>query len=166
MGGGQSNTTASRATATELLPQLLIILSASMAPASWRTYGRALYVLVDFLGQFGFTKTLPLLPIIIAIFVTHLHKCNAASTVLTYLSAVSFLHKLYSMPDPVHTFIVQKAIAGVQRLKPKFDLRLPISLSVLHRITAALGKCPLTSYQRTMYKSMFLLAFAAFFTRW
>ncbi len=96
-------------------------------------------------------------------FVTHLYKCKyAASTILTHLSALSFVHTLYSMPDPVRAFIVQKVIAGVQKFKPQFDFRLPISLLVLHRITTALGNCSLTAFQRTMYKSMFLLAFAAF----
>ena len=54
------------------------------------------------------------------------------------MSAVSFLHKLHNVPDPVHTFIVQKAVAGVQKAHPQFDLRLPITLPILRGITDAL----------------------------
>ena len=45
---------------------------------------------------------------------------------------------------------------------PKFDMRLPITLHLLHKITGALDHCSQSLYQRTMYKNMFLLAFAAF----
>ena len=53
-------------------------------------------------------------------------------------------------------------MARVQKAHPQFDLRLPITLPILRRITDALDHCSLTVYQKAMYKSMFLLAFSAF----
>ena len=132
MGERSTNPATRRSATSELLPGLMSLLVGSIAPSTRRTYTRAQQVLVDFLSQFGFCEVLPIPPIIIAMFVAHLHKCSyAASTVLTYMSAVSFLHKLHNVPDPVHTFIVQKAVAGVQKAHPQFDLRLPTTLPIL-----------------------------------
>lgn len=134
-----------------------------MAESTWKTYQRAQEVLIQFLIQYGFKGSLPLQPIIIALFVTHLNKAKyAASTILTYLAAINFIHKLYNLPQPGQSFLVQKAVLGVQKTKPKFDMRLPITQGLLHKITAALEHCTQSMYQRLMYKSMFLLAFAAF----
>ena len=99
-----------------------------------------------------------------ALFVTHLYEAKyAASTILTFVSAINFVHKLYNVPEPGHAFLVQKAILGIQKVKPKFDMRLPITL---HFITLQglwiIVHSPYIMYKRIMYKSMFLLAFAAF----
>ena len=65
-------------------------------------------------------------------FVTHSCKCNYSEiTVMTFVCALNFMHKLYDMPSPLHKFIVEKATAGVQKLNPQFGLRLQISFWVL-----------------------------------
>ena len=48
----------------------------------------------------------------------------AASTVLTYISALSFPHRLASLPDPTKMDMIQLALRGYSKLNPSHDTRL------------------------------------------
>ena len=98
-----------------------------------------------------------------ALFVAYLNEEKyAAGTIVILVSAINFIHRLYGMPPPGNAFLVQKAVAGVKNDKATIDKRLPITVSILHRITSALEHTAKSVYQKNIYKSMFLLAFAAF----
>lgn len=120
-------------------------------------------MLNNFLVKFDLSVRLPVQPVAIALFIAHLFDCQyAASTIMTYVAAISFLHKLYGLPDPGTNFLVQRAILGVKKTKPQIDLRLPITLPILKKLTDALNVCVQTSYHIIMFRSMYLLAFASF----
>ena len=134
-----------------------------MAVSTWKTYQRAQCVLLQFLKKYGFNASLPLSPSLVALFVTYLFEAiYAASTICTYVAAINFTHKLSNLPEPGLAFVVQKAIQGAQKSKPKLDMRLPITKCILHKMVDALEYCSTSGFQRVVYKSMFLLAFAAF----
>ena len=99
-------------------------------------------------------------PIVVALFVTYLFEANhLASSICTFVAAINFIHKL---PEPGRGLVVQKAIKGARKSKPKLDVRLPITQCILHKLVDALDHCSASGTQKVMYKSMFLLAFAAF----
>ncbi len=101
MGGETTDNATSRNATRELVPRLLNLLTNSMAPATWKTYQRAIEVLIHFLHRYGFNNTLPLPPIVMALWVTHLYEAKyAASTISTFMAAVNYIHKLYNMQEP------------------------------------------------------------------
>ena len=80
-------------------------------------------------------------PINLALFVAFLHgKGYAPSTVETYMSAISFIHKLNRAGDPASDFLVRKAIQGLHKARSTADSQLPISLPVLHKLVDALPR--------------------------
>ena len=102
-------------------------------------------------------------PINLALFVAFLHgKGYAPSTVETYMSAISFIHKLNRAGDPASDFLVRKAIQGLHKACPTADSRLPISLSVLHKLIDVLLTCNSIAYKQAMFHCMFLMSVFAF----
>jgi hypothetical protein len=147
----------------QLVPELLNLLRSSMATSSWATYHRALVLLDTFLQPFGDMARLPLPPILVALYVTHLHTAHyAASTITTHLSVLTFLHKLHGHPCPTNHLLVKKALEGAKKAHPQQDARLPITQSILHSLVQALPLCCTLTAKNIMFRSMFLLAFYGF----
>ena len=64
----------------------------------------------------------------------------SASTILTYISGLSYTHQLHSLEDNINSFLVGKLLEGLRRKKPqKSDIRLPISISLLKRLIQSLS---------------------------
>ncbi len=123
MGGETTDNATSRNATRELVPGLLNLLTNSMAPATWKTYQRAIEVLIHFLHRYEFNNTLLLPPSVMALWVTHLYEAKyAASTISTFMAAVNYIHKLYNAQEPGKSFLVQKVILGVHKTKPKYDI--------------------------------------------
>ncbi len=118
---------------------------------------------VMFMKQFNFDSSLPVSPITMALFISHMHSNKyAASTIATYVSAVGYIHKLYNLQDPANSFLVRKAIVGARKESHLGDVRLPVTLPILHKLVGALQFCAGSAYREIMFTSMFLLAVAAF----
>ena len=80
----------------------------------------------------------------------------------TSLSAISYAHKLLDFPDPTSAFVVSKLIAGAYRMRPTFEIRLPISVTILNRLVESLVHTTESMYDQCLYKAMFLSAFNTF----
>ena len=89
-------------------------------------------------------------------------KHYAPTTLLTYMSALSYVHRLAGMPDPAQHFVIKKLLAGAQKLSGKPDTRLPISPAVLYKIVDSILFIVSSAYLRHMLQSMFLLTCHAF----
>lgn len=99
----------------------------------------------------------------ICLFVSHLHhKGKAPKTISTYLSAISYVHKILEYPDPTSSFIISKLTAGAYRSRPSFDFRLPITIQILDQLTDAINFTASCIYDMKLYKAMFLFAFYTF----
>ena len=134
-----------------------------MGASPWAIYQRAWHLLAAFLTHFSISRKLPVQPINLALFVAFLHgKGYAPSTVETYMSAISFIHKLNLAGNPASDFLVRKAIQGLHKARPTADSRLPISLPVLHKLVDALPACTSIAYKQAMFRCMFPMAFFAF----
>lgn len=99
----------------------------------------------------------------ICLFVSYLHQAGKApKTISTYLSAVGYIHKLQGFQDPTTSFLVSKLIAGAYRIRPSWDLRLPITLEILNKLVDAVQHTVPTIYDIKLYRAMYLFAFSTF----
>ena len=95
----------------------------------------------------------------LALYIAHLFNLKMSPrTISSYLSAISYLHKVQSLPDPAKHFIIQKLVAGAYRLRPSVDMRLPITAPILTKIIHAAQVC-LSGYNKTLFSAMFAFAF-------
>ena len=108
---------------------------------------------------------LPLSVSDIVLFVAYLSaKKLAPSTISTYISALSYVHKIGSFSDPTKAFVVHKIMTAQSRLCSKLDIRLPITRSILHKLVQALNHTITPAYQILLFQTMFLVAFYGFFS--
>lgn len=99
----------------------------------------------------------------LALFIAFLFDRNyASSTVNTYISAISYSHKLFGYDDPSKIFFIIQMLKGYGKLSANFDSRLPITRPILHKLlNVAPGIVP-NSYELCLFRAMCSLAFHAF----
>lgn len=78
------------------------------------------------------------------------------------MAAISYVNKLHNAEDPAQHFLVSKMIEGGRKLNQRVDTRQPITLSMLHKITASVPIILHDSFTINLFRAMFLLAFHAF----
>lgn len=127
-------------------------------------YKRAWAVFSEFYHRFHNEPfRLPLPPASITLFIAYLcAKGLAPATINSYLSAIAYVHKVKGLFDPTKSFLIEKLLVAVGR-RTQADTRLPLSRPLLYSLIAALNHTSPSGYQRTLYTSMFLLAFYGFF---
>lgn len=142
------------------------LLHSAITEGSRKTYQRAWTTYVDFSSEFCESRA-SLLPVSVnnlALFISYLSARKfASSTISTYVSALSYVHKLANFPDPTKHFFVQKILAAHSKLYSSPDVRLPITRGVLQRLVLALNHTNSSAYQRLLFQTMFLVAFYGFF---
>jgi hypothetical protein len=62
----------------------------------------------------------------------------SVSTITTYISAVSYVHKIRHITDTTKGFILTKMMEGLKREGNSSDLRSPITISLLCRLVSIL----------------------------
>ena len=140
------------------------LLTAALAPSSKRTYTTAITSYRNFCNaQFPNIAAFPASAALLASYVAYLYADGyAPTTMLTHMSALSYMHKITGSPDHTQQFVVKKLITGAQNLSGRQDTRLPITKSVLSKIVHAINFVASSEYIQLLLKSMFLLAFHAF----
>jgi len=83
----------------------------------------------------------------------------APARLMTYKSALSYVHKVADKPHPTQHFVIKKLLAGAHKLAAKPNTRLPITTTVLHKMVDATLFIVSSHYVRYMLKSIFLLYF-------
>ena len=132
-----------------------------MKPASHKLYQRAWAVFRDFAHRFyrSSSPQFPLSPNRLALFISYLSaRQSAPSTIASYISAISYVHKLKGFSDPTNSFLIRKLLTAVSRRRQS-NIRLPISRPVLHELRLTNS----SAFQQTLYRAIFLLAFYGFF---
>ena len=128
-------------------------------------YQRTWAVFTEFYTHY-FNSAPPSLPLTcasLALFISYLNARKLApATVTSYLSAISYVHKIAGVHDPTKTFVIQKLMRAISRSKSA-DIRLPITRSVLHQLVRSLQHTNSSASQRTTFSTMFLFAFYGFF---
>lgn len=141
-----------------------LLSKAALAPSTQASYRRAWKYFEEFCTELiGQSMELPLTGATISLFVAYLFKKSfAPSTISTYLSAIAYVHNILELPDPTKSFLVDKIVTGTYRLSSTIDSRLPITIPVLNRIVQIIPSLSISSYDQSLYRSMFLFAFSAF----
>ena len=148
----------------EPVEHLKLLLHSAISRGSRRIYQRAWTVYAKFAQQcVSFDAlVLPLSVNSVALFIAHLSARQfAPSTISTYISALSYVHKLHGHADPTKAFLILKLLSAIKsRSRP--DVRLPITLPVLHLLVDTLAHVSSSLYQRTLFKAMFSTTFYGF----
>ena len=86
----------------------------------------------------------------------------AFSTISSYLSGISYVHKLQGQADPTKSFLMQKLLTALSRRHP-VDIPPAVTRPVLHQLVRALSLTNSSAFQRSLYSAMFLVAFSGLF---
>ena len=157
----KSHSTTREPNAEELEANLRSLLSSSLSASSRRTYQRGWTVFRQFYVHFydSGDPPLPLPRACIPLFISYLtFRKLAFSTISSYLSVISYVHKLQGHPDPTKSFLIQKLLTALSRRHP-VDIRLPVTRPVLHQLVRALSLTNSSAFQRSLFSAMFLVAF-------
>ena len=108
------------------------------------------------------TSQFPIPTDALALFVAYLAENNySAATTLTYVSALGYVHRLGSLPDPTKSEMIKCALKGYAKIYPTVDSRLPITLPILEQVISACEQTLSLCFQRKLIRAMFALAFFA-----
>ena len=106
----------------------------------------------------------PATPHTLALFIVHLAQRQlAVTTIRTYVSAVSFIHKLNSVSDPGDSFLVAKTLQGLHNQhsqQRRCPLR-PITRDILYSLLDHIPMCTTSPYYTVMWTALFQLCYHA-----
>ncbi len=86
----------------------------------------------------------------------------APTTIVSKMSALNFVFKLFKLPEPGSDFWIKEFLIGLKKGKPQVDVRIPVSIELLHSMLDLLGKSNLSDYDKALYYSMCTLMFHGF----
>lgn len=86
----------------------------------------------------------------------------AASSVTSYVSAISYVHQLAAVDDPTKAAIINQLLKGYRKLAPTRDIRLPITLPILNKLLGSFQHTVSSAYQIHLLSAMCAIAFFAF----
>ena len=139
------------------------LLNASMAHSTHTTYERGVLYFDVFRSEIGFNKEWPAPIQHIVAFIAHLSITGkAASSINTYISALSYIHKLNGWPNPSDNFIIKKLREGSRRQDRRLDTRRPITIHMLHKLSQVLQSISSSSYEEYLFRAAILIAFFGF----
>ena len=131
-------------------------LQKSLAPSTWSVYNKVWKTYTQFFHTIGQEPCLPYKIVDVMYFIAHLwSKRLAPDTITSQISAISFLHKVNNLDDPVAAPVIQKMLQGLKKQRPQMDDRLPVTRHVLSLLCR---KAPLILQNR--YDVLFIRAFA------
>lgn len=127
-----------------------------MYKKNWSTFQR---FILSVLKQ---SCSLPVPGHTVTLFIGYLFKKHYRyATILTYISAISFHHKINNTNDPTATFMVQKVLQGTKNCQPPSSPLLPLTKHMLHRIIDCIPYATSDTYERALYKALFLTMYHA-----
>ena len=145
-------------------PVISQLLAASISKSTHKLYNRCWSSFKSFHMQyFTVVPSIPVSVNSIIGFIAHLHESGySSSTIKSYISALSYFHKLSSTNDPTTSFLIKKLIIGTGSLARNPAVRLPITISILSKLTQAVKYVESSHYHQTLISAMFMLSFHAF----
>lgn len=138
------------------------LLAASVAPNTLSVYKNALTSFEDFRNHHTLGTIWPIPVQHVTLFIAYLFELGyAPATVASYLSGISFYHKIQSYQDPTVAFVVRKLLEGFKRSRQRYDVRAPITENILNRICNVLCDICYSEYEFCLFKGAYLLAYFA-----
>ncbi len=86
----------------------------------------------------------------------------AATTIVSKFSALSFAFKMFCMTDITKQFVLQKFMSGFKKLKPSKDIRVPVTLDLLHKMCNMISSLGYSGYKTALFQAMLVMAFHGF----
>ena len=88
---------------------------------------------------------------------------RAPATIATYISAISYKHKIALQQDPTSNFLVKKLIEGAKsRTGRRIDSRRPVTYELLVKLLNALPFICNNRYESALFQAAFATAYFAF----
>lgn len=156
------NTSLSSGTSLESVMNTL--LQSALSRSTRASYIRMLSSYDQFCKEhFPSSPALPSNHIMIAQFILFMFIKNyQPSTIASYVSAISYMHKINFYSDPTDSFLVKKVMKGAQNLRGSVDNRLPITKQILSRLMTAVPSVIQSHFNHFLLKAMMSLAFYCF----
>lgn len=144
-----------------LKPQAQILLHFALSNSSRKSYHHSWQLFFQLCDP-----TPPQLPLSISnvcnFIAVLFERSYSPSTILSHVSALSYVHKLLNVFDPTSSFLVRKMIKGCENLHTNKESRLPITKDILAKLLNSLDICIADYNVRILLGAVFLLAFSAF----
>lgn len=136
------------------------LLSASVAVNTASTYRNAVSSFNQFRSQYGLPASFPSRADHIVLFISFcFEKGLSPATIKTYISGLSFYHKLNNWFDPAELFVVKKLLEGCHRSGKRVDNRAPVTPQMLQVICTALRSFCYNEYETIMFRAAYLVAY-------
>lgn len=136
------------------------LLGASLAGNTFLVYQNAVSNFTKFRQEYIINEIWPVPVSHIMMFIACcFERGYSPATISTYISGISFVHKIRDWPDPTEQFIVKKLVEGCRRSRPRRDQRAPITLPVLTKVVAALPAVCYSNYEAKLFTAAYLLAY-------
>lgn len=130
------------------------LLDSSLTASTSSSYTHAWSTSRNFAEKYSLRTDIPVQQHILVLYVAFIFsKDYALSTITSYLSAISHVHKLNGLKDPCSSFVVQKVLTGARKLKPTTDVRMPIT--ILHKLLDSLQYTISNLYENILFRAMF-----------
>ena len=137
-------------------------MAASLNRASATAYLRVWNLFTSLASQYTRVHLPIPTPHIMSFITTLFNRGLAASTITSYVSALSFFNRLAGGPQLGNQFVISKALEGARKSRPTRDTREPITLNLLHAMVDRLPLSISPPAWATIFQAMFLLMFHAF----
>lgn len=136
------------------------MLSASLSENTRAVYNNVMNSFNIFRQQYVLTNSWPVpVPHVASYTYYCFHQGYSPASVSTYLSAISYFHKLQRLQDPTQSFIIKKILEGFRRLRARPDIRAPITYDILVKICQVLQFVCYSNYEVALFRAAFSLAY-------
>ena len=163
-GSPRSNSSPTRTSSSQFQAQLDTTLRASIQTTTEKAYEHHWQAFLNFVRHhFHLEPPMPAELNHICIFMLHLSNLGLSyTTIHTYLSAISFVHKLQNNPDPTAAFIVNNTLLGIKNLNALcINQWLPITKDILHKLLQSLPFSTSTPHEHSLWHAIYLLTYHA-----
>ncbi|XP_069591863.1 uncharacterized protein [Ranitomeya imitator] len=140
--------------------ELIPLLRSSIAPATWKAYGKAWdeWCMVAAEKTVGSSDSLRLQ--VTLAFLARLQASGVSGAAArNRISGVAFHFKLRGCPDSTKHFLIAQVLKGWRRASARSDQRRPISFTLLSNLVRVSGSVCDSTYEATLISAAFSLAF-------
>ena len=135
----------------------------SLAPSTRRSYAIAMLRLQTFACSMMVATWFPSSPYLILAFIPHLIDCSLShASIRSIMSAITYYHSFFSLPDPVRHHLVHKALSCDAKERPASDNRMPVTLPLLNDILTACNSMAPSHFVAALTRALFSTMFFAF----
>ena len=161
---GQTPSTNSTSPASNLSDTARTLLHSSLALSTKASYKHSWTLYLQFCHQNNLMDTLPIAEITLCNFIAHMFEQSySPASISSTVSALSYVHKIYNLPDAAQNFMVKKILYGAHKSSKSPDYRLPITTSILERLLTALESIVPNYFNKILLQCIFSVAFHGFF---